>query len=144
MPVEVTTDQVWDEIDKRLFAVMGMVTSRGEARTAGIVYTVKDRKLYIGTSKHAWKTRHVQRNPNVSITVTIPKRIPFWPFVTIPPAAISFQGTATVHSIEDLDPAIPKALYHGMEIDQAFVEQTCVIRITPRGEFITYGSVFRC
>ena len=49
MTQELTTDRVWEAIERELFAVIGMVTAAGEARTAGIVYIVRDRKLYIGT-----------------------------------------------------------------------------------------------
>jgi len=36
---------VWTEITKNLFAVIGMVTTRGESRTSGIVYIVHKRKF---------------------------------------------------------------------------------------------------
>jgi uncharacterized pyridoxamine 5'-phosphate oxidase family protein len=139
MPAQITTDQVWSEIEKRIFAVLGVVTAKGEARTAGIVYMVRGRELYIGTSKEAWKTRHIQQNPHVSLTVTIPKRIPFLPFLPIPPATITFQGQATVHQAEELEEDILKTLYKGMEINDAFVADSCVIRVKPRGDFVTYG-----
>ena len=51
---DLTTDQVWAEIEKNLFAVLGMVTAKNEARTTGIVYIVHERKLYIGTLKNAF------------------------------------------------------------------------------------------
>ncbi len=35
-----STDLVWREIRKQMFAVLGFVAPRGEARTAGIVYAV--------------------------------------------------------------------------------------------------------
>ena len=75
MPMQLTSDQVWQAIEKELFAVLGMVTAQGEARTVGIVYIVRDRKLYIGTDQAAWKARHVAANPHVSITIPIAKRI---------------------------------------------------------------------
>ena len=91
-----TPEQVWTEIDKNMFAVLGMVTARQEARTAGIVYMTRDHTLYIGSAKDAWKVKHVSANPNVSLTVAIPKSIPFMPWIKIPAATITFQGTATV------------------------------------------------
>ena len=51
MPANITTDQVWREVEKRSFAVLGYVTPKGEARTAGIVYTVRDRQVYIVTGR---------------------------------------------------------------------------------------------
>ncbi len=139
MPTIITTEQVWNEIEKNFFAVLGMVTAKGEARTAGVVYVVRDRQIYIGTSKNAWKVRYVQHNPHVSVTVTIPKRVPFLPFLPIPPAAVTFQGQATVQQGDEIDREILDSLFKGMEIDEQFVADSCLIRIEPSGDFITYG-----
>ncbi len=139
MPAQITTDEVWKEVQKQFFAVLGMVTAKGEARTAGIVYVARGREIFIGTSKGAWKTRHVKQNPNVSLTVTIHKRIPFLPFLPIPPATVTFQGEAKVHTIEEVGRDVIDTLFRGMEIDETFVADSCVIRVKPRGDFVTYG-----
>ncbi len=47
MPAPVTTDRIWKEVRARLFAVLGFVNPKGEARTSGIVYVVRNRQLYI-------------------------------------------------------------------------------------------------
>ncbi len=133
---EITTAQVWDEIDKQLFAVLGMVTARGEARTAGIVYTVSGRKLYISSAKSAWKVRHMQQNPHVSLTVTIPKRIPVMPWIKIPAATITFSGTARILDPADVAGDVLQPLFRGLE---NVSEDTAVIEVTPRGDFVTYG-----
>jgi uncharacterized pyridoxamine 5'-phosphate oxidase family protein len=139
MPAIITTDQVWNSIEKNFFAVLGMVTAKGEARTAGVVYVARERQIYIGTSKTAWKVRHIQQNPHVSVTVTIPKRIPFLPFLPIPPAAITFQGLASVQKLDSTEQEVLEALFKGMEIDEQFIAESCLIRIKPSGDFITYG-----
>ncbi|MBW2688245.1 MAG: hypothetical protein JRE19_20455 [Deltaproteobacteria bacterium] len=48
MPASITTELVWSEIEKQLFAVLSYVTPKAEARSAGIVYIVRDRKLTLG------------------------------------------------------------------------------------------------
>lgn len=48
MSEQLTTESIWDEIDRNNFAVLGMVTARHQARTVGIVYVVDDHRLYIG------------------------------------------------------------------------------------------------
>ena len=63
MPAKVTSEQVWREIEKRSFAVLGFVTPRGEARTAGIIYTVRDRQVYIVTGRDSWKARQPEGRP---------------------------------------------------------------------------------
>ena len=59
MTLQLTADQVWQAIEKELFAVVGMVNAANEARTAGLVYIVRDRKLYLATGAETWKARHL-------------------------------------------------------------------------------------
>jgi Pyridoxamine 5'-phosphate oxidase len=94
MPANITTDRVWRELEERSFALLGYVTPRGEAPSTGIVYVVRDRQLYITTGRSSWKARHIAFNPDVSLTVAIPKRIPFVPWIQIPAATITFVGDA--------------------------------------------------
>ena len=129
----------FNEVEKEFFAVLGTVTARGEPRTAGIVYAVRDRQLYIGSDRSAWKVRHIRNNQNVSLTVTIPKRVPFLPWIRIPAATIAFQGEASVHELEEIPQEIPRALFKGLEMDPAQKAETCILEIRPRGRFLTYG-----
>lgn len=139
MTLQLTSEQVWNELTKELFAVLGMVNPKGEARTVGIVYIVHDHKLYISTEKEAWKTRHVQRNPHVSITVPIAKRIPILPWIKIPAATITFSGMAKVLDAKNVQDDILHALFHGLETNQEMLATTVIFEIEPQGEFITYG-----
>ena len=134
-----TTDLVWQKLKKELFGVLGMVTAKNEARTVGIVYIVNSRKLYIGTGRNAWKTRHVQQNPNVSLTIPIHKRIIFMPWIKIPAATITFSGTAVVKEVDDVSPDVIQAIYRGMEVDDAFKQESVLIEVTPIKDFVTYG-----
>lgn len=134
-----TTNEVWRAIEQNMFAVLGMTTAKNESRTAGVVYIVRNRKLYIGSEKEAWKVRHVAQNPHVSITVTIPKQIFFMPWVKIPAATITFSGVAKVLSHEEIDPEIQQALHKGMEVDDEFIAATAVIEVEPIKHFVTYG-----
>ena len=137
MPAPVTTESVWQEVEKRSFAVLAMVTAQGEARTAGIVYTTHQRRLYIGTARDSFKARWIEGNPSVSVTVPIAKRIPFLPFVQIPAATITFQGDAEVIAVEDADEAAVRALFRGLDLDEA--QEHCLLRVEPKGRFLTYG-----
>jgi hypothetical protein len=127
------------ELERRSFAVLGFVTSRGEARAAGIVYAVRDRELYITTGRDSWKARHIASNPHVSMTVTISKRIPFVPWIQIPAATITFTGKASVHSLEQVPSEIPRRLLRGLELGAEDRQAISVIRVQPMGEFLTYG-----
>lgn len=139
MTVQLTPDQVWQEIEKNLFAVLGMVTPQGESRTVGIVYVVADHKLYIGTMKAAWKMKHIAGNPHVSLTIPIAKRVWFIPWLKIPAATITFSGVARVLENSEVKATVLDKLYRGLAKDEQAMAESCVIEVTPQKEFITYG-----
>ncbi len=134
-----TTDIVWKAINGELFAVLGMVTENQESRTVGIVYIVNDRKFYIGTGLKTWKARHIKKNPNVSLTIPIAKRIPIMPWIKIPQATITFAGTAKIIPGPDASLDLLRSVFRHLADDQVFMKDNCLIEVTPVGEFITYG-----
>ena len=139
MPAPVTTDQVWSTVEKNPFAVLAYVTPAGEARSAGIVYVIGDRTFFISTGDESWKAKHIRKNPNVSITVTIPKRLPFLPFIKIPAAVATCQGKAEVLTVDDVDAKVLDRLYRGKELNDQRREDIRVIKVIPAGHFVTYG-----
>lgn len=139
MSEKLSSEMVWKELQKELFAVLGVVTARGAARTVGVVYIVDDKKIYVLTSKDTWKARHILQNPNVSITIPIPKRIPLLPWIKIPSATISFSGLASIVDLEHVEADIQKALMGGKELVKDKMAALCVVVIEPIGDFLTYG-----
>lgn len=139
MPAPVTTDMVWNEVEKRVFAVLSYVTPKGHARSAGIVYVVQNRVLYIGTGRDSWKAKHIAKNPHVALNVNIPKRIPFIPWAKIPDATISFHANAKVLPLEETKPEILDALLKGMVDGPELRTSTSVLEVAPEGDFVTYG-----
>jgi hypothetical protein len=139
MATRLTAAQVWEQIEQNLFAVLGMVTAHGEARTVGVVYVVNDHKLYVGTQRAAWKTKHIAQNPHVSVTIPIAKRLPFVPWIKIPAATITFSGVARVLEHRDLSADLLARLYHDVVKDAEAMAASCVIEIAPEKEFVTYG-----
>lgn len=137
--MSLTTEQVWEALDRGFFGVIAFVNRNGHPRTAGVCYTVEGRSLYVSTDKAAWKVRHIAANPNVSMTVTLPKRVPFLPFIKVPAAAITFRGQAEILEVHDIDPSVFKRLGRGRERDPAVLADTAVVRVIPRGEFVTFG-----
>jgi hypothetical protein len=137
--VDVTTVQVWEQVRKQMFAVVGMVSARGEGRTAGIVYAVDGQRLYCSTVAEEWKTRHMRANPSVSVTVLVPKGVPLLPWITVPPATITFAGTARVLSPDEAPAPIVEKLLHGLHLGEGGRSSHAVVEITPVGDFVTYG-----
>ena len=139
MTTGLTSDQVWEVIEKQNFGVLGMVTAKHEARTTGIVYILGGRRLYIGTWTSMWKVRHVKQNPHVSVTVPIHKRVPFMPWIKVPAATITFCGKADVIAALDAPRKLLERLYHGVASDEQKMARYSLIEVTPVGEFLTYG-----
>lgn len=134
-----TTDQVWEALDGGLFGVLAFVNRAGHPRTSGVCYTVENRALFITSDKSMWKVRHIAANPNVSMTVALPKRVPFLPFIKVPAATITFKGEAQVLDVSDIDPSVYARLPRSKDPDPAIANRTAVIRVVPRGDFVTYG-----
>jgi hypothetical protein len=139
MTLQLSTNQVWEAVEKESFAVIGMVTAKNEARTVGIVYVVRDRRLYFGSSTDTWKVRHISANPHVSLTIAIDRRIPLLPWIKIPAATITFSGRARVLETGEIPPDLLQAVFSNKDVDEQFVADSCVIEVTPEKDFITYG-----
>ena len=139
MAVVLSAGQVWQAIEKEVFAVLGMVSAHDEARTVGVVYTVNGRKLYIATGKDTWKARHIAANPNVSLTIPIAKRIPFMPWMKIPAATVTFSGSACLLTPVETPAGVLQALFRGMVEDKERLAGMVVIEVTPEKDFVTYG-----
>lgn len=139
MEIALSSEVVWQAVEKELFAVLGMVTKQGQARTAGIVYVVSGRKLFIATDTDAWKTRHVKANPHVSLTIPIAKRIPLLPWIKIPAATITFAGEARVLPSREAPQDVLQAVFRGLVLDEDVLNRSSIIEVTPNGEFLTYG-----
>lgn len=137
MTLKLTSDQVWQVIEKELFAVLGMVTGKGESRTVGIVYAVRGRKIYIASAADTWKVRHIAANPNVSLTIPIAKRVPIMPWIKIPQATITLSGTARIIPAAESPDDIVLELLRGL--NKEMLAGMSLIEVTPEGEFVTYG-----
>ena len=105
----------------------------------GLVVVVRDRKLYVRASADSWKAKHIQLNPRVALNVTIPKRVPFMPWIKIPSATIAFNATARVIDAEDADPGVTGALARAIPDHSELSAPTCIIEIEPTGHFLTFG-----
>lgn len=133
MALPTTAAEVWEHIEKWPFAVVSFVTPKGESRSAGVMFKVKDRTLYVLTGPDTWKAKHIKTNPNVSVTVTV-QRLPIR-VRQAPPAVITFSGIGTVLEMGEVDSDLRRDLLRGV----GDLGDTCVIRIEPKGRFVTYG-----
>jgi len=90
-------EEVWRAISKASFAVIIYVTPSGEPRSTGVVYATAGQHLYVAVAPDSWKGKHIATNGHVSVTVPVRRGGLMSLLLPIPPATISFRGTATVH-----------------------------------------------
>ncbi|HZP51852.1 pyridoxamine 5'-phosphate oxidase family protein [Actinocrinis sp.] len=132
------SDQVWQSLDRASVAVLGHVTHTGQPRTSGVVYKSFTRRLYVAVAPDSWKARQIAADHHVSMTVLVRRGGLLSLLFPIPPATITFHGTAVVHSpgAPEVRPALAK-LKRLLPPESA--QSSCLIEITPEGEFLTYG-----
>jgi hypothetical protein len=133
-----TADDIWRTVARGSFAVISWVTPTGEPRSAGVLYTVVDRRMYVVTGVDSWKARHIATGGHVAVTVPIRRGGPLALLFPIPPATVSFRGSASVH---------PGTEVSRLSLPERFVKllppraraTSCVLDVRPEGWFVTYG-----
>jgi hypothetical protein len=132
------SEQVWRAIASASFLVLAYVTPSGEPRSVGVMYQVIGRKLYVVTGPDSWKARHLAADGRVSATVLVRRGGLLSLLLPIPPATISFHGTAIVHP-PDTAAVRPVIDELGALLPEERREAVAVIELAPEGEFTTYG-----
>jgi Pyridoxamine 5'-phosphate oxidase len=135
---ELTSEQVWHAIGRASFAVLSHVTPTAEPRSSGVVYKASDHRLVVAVAPGGWKARHIAADGRVAVTVPVRRGGGLSLVAPIPPATISFHGTALVHPAGS--PRARSLLRElGSFVPAERQESACVIEITPVGAFRTYG-----
>jgi hypothetical protein len=138
MAARLTTEQVWHQVAKASFAVIGYVTPAGEPRSSGVVYKTVGRRLYVAVAPDSWKAKHVAASGRVAVTVPVRRGGILSLLAPIPPATISFHGAAIMHPAGS--PQVRSLLKElGSLIPAERRTSACVIEILPEGAFVTYG-----
>ena len=138
MAARLTTEQVWHQIAKASFAVIGYVTPAGEPRSSGVVYKTMGRRLFVAVASDSWKARHIAASRRVAVTVPVRRGGILSLLAPIPPATISFHGAAIVHPAGS--PQVGSLLKElGSLLPAERRTSACIIEILPEGAFLTYG-----
>jgi hypothetical protein len=133
-----TCDQVWQALEKASVAVLGHVTPSGQPRTSGVVYEAVARHIFVAVAPESWKARHIAACGHVSVTVLVRRGGLLSLLFPIPPATITFHGTAVVHAAGAPE-ATPILARLKRLLPPARAQSACLIEIAPEGEFLTYG-----
>lgn len=133
-----TIDQIWREIERGSFAVLGHVTPEGEPRSSGVVYRAVGRRLYIAVAPESWKARHIEASGRVSVVVPVRRGGILALVAPIPPATISFHATAVVHPSGPIgDGEVGRALAGMIPAERR--ARARVIELAPEGAFLTFA-----
>ncbi|MFV0309592.1 MAG: hypothetical protein ACK5OX_17820 [Desertimonas sp.] len=111
-------------------------SSRSGPRSAGVVPEYDAGAMWFGSLAGDFKIRCIERAPEVSVTVTVPTRIPFLGAV-VPPATITFAGRATVMPADG--DGVP---HHTAHPKLTFPDDTgplAAVRIEPTSDLVSYG-----
>src|SRR5215218_10900499 len=138
MAAGLTTEQVWHQLAKASFAVIGYVTPAGEPRSSGVVYKSIGRRLYVAVAPDSWKARHIAASRRVAVTVPVRRGGILSLLAPIPPATVSFHATAIVHPVGSSAAWSPtKELASLLPAERR--ASACLIEILPEGAFLTYA-----
>jgi hypothetical protein len=133
-----TSEQVWHQVAKASFAVLGYVTPSGEPRSSGVVYKLIEGRLYVAVAADSWKAKHVAASGRVAVTVPVRRGGILSLVLPIPPATVSFHGAAIVHPAGS-----PEVRLAGKELASLVPAErraaACVIEVVPEGAFLTYA-----
>ena len=132
------TERVWRALARASFAVISYATPTGAPRSSGVLYTTAGRRLYVVVATDSWKAKHINASGQVAVTVPVRRGGIMSLLLPIPPATISFHGSATVHRTASLDKlGLPERFTSLLPAQRRAV--CSVIEIRPAGRFITYG-----
>jgi Pyridoxamine 5'-phosphate oxidase len=138
MAARLTSEQVWHQVAKASFAVLGYVTPSGEPRSSGVVYKSIGRRLYVAVASDSWKARHIAASRRVAVTVPVRRGGLLSLVAPIPPATISFHAQAIVHpaGAPQVRPLLQEL---GSLLPAERQASACLIEVLPEGAFVTYG-----
>jgi hypothetical protein len=131
-------EQVWQAVAKASFAIIAYTTPTGAPRSSGVVYATSERRLYLAVAPESWKAKHIATNGRVSVTVPVRRGGLLSLMLPIPPATISFIGTAIVHPAGWLrNSSLARHLAALLPPERR--NSAAIIEVVPEGEFLSYG-----
>jgi Pyridoxamine 5'-phosphate oxidase len=133
-----TSQQIWQVLEKGSFGIISYVTPTGQPRSSGVMYKAQGHRLYVVVAPESWKARHIALHENVAMTVPVRRGGLLSLLFPIPPATISFHGTALVHAgdLPQVDGIVEQL---GDLLPAERRSSSSILEITPEGSFVTYG-----
>jgi Pyridoxamine 5'-phosphate oxidase len=133
-----TTERVWNEIEKASFAIISYVTPAGKPRSSGVMCAAVGHRLYVVTAADSWKARQISKGDEVAVTVPIRRGGLLSLVAPIPPATVSFHARVTVRPAGSFGiESVPKKLVSHLPPERR--RGGCLLELMPGGDFLAYG-----
>jgi hypothetical protein len=136
-PPGLTTERVWATLARSSFAVMSHVTASGEPRSSGVVFGTDGNRVLVVVAADSWKARTIKDGQVVAFTVPVRRGGLLSMLFPIPPAVVSFHARAHVGEPCMLDRTCLPPKF--ARLLPPTTEPSCVLELTPVGNFMTYG-----
>jgi len=134
-----TSQRVWTTLARQSFLVVAMVNRRGEGRSVGVSPAVDGDTVWFAAHGTDWKVDHLRHQPEVSLTVPVRRGGVLALVAPIPPATITCRATAEVLPVDRAPATVRRRLLMGQDVEKAVAAGTVMVRLTPHGDFVTYG-----
>lgn len=136
--LRLSSEEVWNHIERSSFAVLGYATPAGEPRSSGVVYKSIGKRLFVAVAADSWKARFITGEGRVAVTIPVHRGGVLALAMPIPPATISFRARPIVHPAGSVD-----ALEISKQLESLLPAErragAAVIELIPEGRFLTYG-----
>ncbi len=132
-----TTDQVWREVSKGSFLILGFTTRDGKPRSSGLIYAASGRRIYVEVHPGSLKAREIHDGDQVAVTVPVRRGGLLSLVMPIPPAAISFHARVVAHPLGTLDLGTISKTFAALPEDVR--KGSIVFELQPEGQFLTFG-----
>jgi hypothetical protein len=135
---DLTSAEIWHVLQRHSFAVLAYRTPAGEPRSSGVVYAAMDGHLYVVVAPDSWKARHVPLSGRVAVTVPVQRGKLLSLLFPIPPATISFHGSAVMLATgSGRGRAVLDRLRSLLPPERQ--AHAVLLELTPEDAFVTYG-----
>jgi hypothetical protein len=97
-----------------------------------------ERRMFVVVAADSWKARHIAADGRVAVTVPVRRGGIMSMLFPIPPATISFHGSAAIHTAgSPQGRRVLKELAHLVPAERRATSR--IVEIRPKGHFVTYG-----
>ncbi|MHA1868247.1 MAG: pyridoxamine 5'-phosphate oxidase family protein [Candidatus Heimdallarchaeaceae archaeon] len=125
-------------LKKNNWLVISTISKNNLPQSSVVMYKSDGKEIYFVTGKNTLKTKNIQFNDNVSITIPLYRNL-FYKLIPAPPAEIHFKAKAQIVSKKDEKAREVLKEIIKFEEKTGTTEESIWIKVTPGRKIATYG-----